>query len=200
MPRSAWSYAPELAVGPGAPLAADECGLLAQEPAQGSTSNASGVRTGPTVNKGALSGPEGANSSAPLTAGEGPAPQPTPQPPSRGLPKRDAGRAGARLAPYAPGKARERAALLLRDEARAAVSLAGGVLHRRSRRARRLTGPAGARGTRPVGPSRKPPRWCASFRPGPELVRHGGILCRSQREATGQARATLSVQADLRSE
>ena len=62
--------------GPARRLPAIGCGFLAQEPAQGSTSNASGVRSSPTVNRGALSGPEGANSSAPLTASEGLAPRP----------------------------------------------------------------------------------------------------------------------------
>ena len=104
------SYAPSLRSPPARRLPGEECGLLAQEPAPGTPSNASGATTGATVNKGALSGPEGANSSATLNAGEGPAPPPMPQPPKPGLPKRDAGRAGARLASSGPREARERAA------------------------------------------------------------------------------------------
>jgi hypothetical protein len=38
----------ELAVAPGAPLAGEGCGLLAQEPAQGKTASASGATTGAT--------------------------------------------------------------------------------------------------------------------------------------------------------
>lgn len=49
MPRSAHRRSAELAVAPGAPLAGEGCGLLAQEPAQGKTANAGGTTTGATV-------------------------------------------------------------------------------------------------------------------------------------------------------
>ena len=58
-PRSARGYAPSLRSPPVAPLAETGCGLPVQEPALGSSTSASGVMTGATVRKNALSGPKG---------------------------------------------------------------------------------------------------------------------------------------------